>query len=206
MIRYVHPLYVCPQWWPGPLVRPLPSGYELSKLGGGALYGGHEDTFLHQRLQVTGAAGRSVCMLVHLCSLFSNTVASNSWKSKTVLYILDKQIPCSPCDRFMEVSLQCGVLCEGWRWLCESGAGGVWSYMGQTCSEAAVHQRPGVSRWKPQQEQHHPLQVWQRQSGEGCTLRMIQYICSCWTDIHIIQSEELFNSCMSTSCQYGTQL
>lgn len=54
----------CPQWWSGPLVRPLPSGYGLSELGGGALYRRHKEKILHQRLQVAGADGRSVCMLV----------------------------------------------------------------------------------------------------------------------------------------------
>lgn len=62
-------------------------------------------------------------------------------------------------DRLMEVSLQCCVLYESWRWLCESGTGGVRSRVGQRCPEAEVRQRPGLSRWSPQQEQHHPLRV-----------------------------------------------
>lgn len=54
----------CPQWWSGPLVRPLPSGYGISELGGGAHYRRYKEKILHQRLQVAGADGRSVCMLV----------------------------------------------------------------------------------------------------------------------------------------------
>lgn len=153
----------CPQWWSGPLVRPLPSGYGISELGGGAHYRRYKEKILHQRLQVAGADGRSVCMLVFVTNssrifFYKFNFARNlhPWKWIQADHVL------TLCDRFVEVSLQCSVLSEGWRWICESGAVGVWSDVGHECPEAAVHQRPGLSWWKAQQEQHHPLQVWQR--------------------------------------------
>lgn len=67
---------LCPQWRSGPLVRPLPSGDGLPKLAGGALYWRHDETILHQRLQVAGAAGRSVCSCTRVLHSYSNTAAS----------------------------------------------------------------------------------------------------------------------------------
>lgn len=74
-----------------------------------------------------------------------------------VFWFQSKLTLCSPIDRYTEVSLQCSLLFEGRRGLCEFGAGGVWPHVGRERPEAAVHQRPGVSRRKAQTEQRHPL-------------------------------------------------
>lgn len=52
------------QWRSGPLLWPFPSGFGLSQLGGRSPHRDWE-AVLHQRLQVSGAAARSVSVHTH---------------------------------------------------------------------------------------------------------------------------------------------
>lgn len=112
------------------------------------------------------------------CKGYSNVITSTSglefkYNSGPNFYVLKSTENPSPCYRLMEVSLHCSVMPEGWRWILESGSGPFWSYVGRKCPNAAVHQRPGLFKWKPQQDQYHPLPVWQKQSGKNCTQKMV---------------------------------
>lgn len=146
---------LCPQWWPGSLIWPLTSGHGQSQLGGGAFYWWHQAAFLHQCLQVPGAAGRSVS--IHAIHVFIpkyniRMFFSSNINVRVKSLFVDVQCwrLCFSYDRFLEMSNECSLLSQGWRWICESRWGDVWAYLGQKCPEDSVHQWPGLSWWKPE--------------------------------------------------------
>lgn len=96
------------QWRSGPLLWPFTSGFGLSELGGGTFYRRHQEAVLHQRVQVPGAAGRSVLAPVFITQCRSNCdsllvslqgsgsvplALRPAWRTETITWVWDRWSP-----------------------------------------------------------------------------------------------------------------